>query len=454
MKVRLNFEMFAVLGVLFIMLTACKAEQQDIPARLSPDQTYHLRVMYYSENSFMTSFGQYFLQKFPNVNIHVIPVPKYKADLTLEQIVVNHVAEHQPDVLLIGDPGAYNGLIQQKMLLSLDDLIRRDLFPIDDYYPPVMEKLRHSDLGALFGLAPVFGTMALYFNHDLFQEYDLDVPQHPLDWNQLLELASRFRSSSKTLPQTEIVGLYLPDYSRFYDLISHIGALERLPMLSTDGSRMMLTTDERWTSIWRLLYEGIRSDTLRFSQALSADLVQHAMSDDLFADGHAAMAILSEGYLNRMSEKQEFRWGIVSEPAHAVYPKLTRSINLYEFYAINANTEMVDPAWELVKFIHSEEMSRIRFRDGLYQLPSRKTDLKLAHDPQLYEPFYMFEGLIPPVLESVTSTFFSELARFAEEQFKEALVQKDDIDEIISKINQYGDSLLLQAGQLDKKNDQ
>jgi len=117
--------------------------------------------------------------------------------------------------------------------VELDPLIEQDRFDTSGIYSAVIDQLRESGNGKLYGLAPEFITNAIFFNADLFRKYGVELPTDRMSWDEVLRLAQRFPSDGSE--EERVYGLQEGASSGLYDMIMDVGRTMGFKPLSSDG---------------------------------------------------------------------------------------------------------------------------------------------------------------------------------------------------------------------------
>jgi len=138
-----------------------------------PNEPIKLKVQYILEETFDQTYGNLLQRKFPNLELQIISpgLGTFTIDDHFELI-----NKEQPDVLFISLP-LYERLSDAGRLMELDSVIQQDQFDLSGIYPTVIDQLRVSGNGKLYGLTPDLFSQAIYYNADLFRKYGWSCPQ-------------------------------------------------------------------------------------------------------------------------------------------------------------------------------------------------------------------------------------------------------------------------------------
>lgn len=418
---------FSLMIFSIFLLWGCE-DQTNQEWTFDPNQNDTLRVMYYDEKFFMDTFGQFFMTKYPNINLEVISLPKVKTKEDMADTYIRFINENQPDILFLPNLELFKYFAHNDLLVALDKLIKKDNVNMDGYHSGVIDTLSVNK--SLYGLSPTFDKRVLFYNKDLFDQNNIDYPDHQMHWQDLVDLAQEFPFNEN------LVGIYIDNYRNHFDLIKEIGTLEKLPMLNDDGNRLLINNKE-WRNIFNFVINNYRSGVL--INRIADGSIRNAPND--FLEGNAAMSIAPSGFINTLLRYSKINWGVVTEPV-GKEPTKSYSINMLETFAININTEKKGPSWELLKYINSSEMAEYLSNSGRGLAPlSREKHFK-SHQNNDLSAFYILQEKLDLLVENTTKDLFEQLSELAEEELKQAIESEKSIDEILDIIQKKGRKIL------------
>src|SRR5690606_21491473 len=76
-------------------------------------------------------------------------------------------------------------------LLPLETRLHNDSFYLDDVPDFVANILRENDFNQMYGLAPAFHSMALFYNKKIFEDYGIEPPRNFMSWEEVWQLSER-----------------------------------------------------------------------------------------------------------------------------------------------------------------------------------------------------------------------------------------------------------------------
>jgi len=440
-SVRLAMSAFLVLVLVF--LAACQQDAKKNLEEFDPNEPVKLKIIHYSEDDFYQKYGDLLLQKFPNIEFEIIP---YKFTTMTLKDQLEPINTEKPDIFYLTS-ALYEELSAEGRLMELDPFIQQDQFDTGGIYSAVIDQLREGGNGKLYGLAPEFISNAIYYNADLFRKYGVELPTDRMSWDEILKLAQRFPSDGSE--EERVYGFKEGSANGLYDLVMNVGNTMGLSPVSSDGLNLVIQS-ESWRKVFESVMQAYQSGSLLVTKgSTNSELIRNDIidsSDDKFAKGQVAMRLETFIYysrtLNDNRNVHPFELGVVTIPVNPATPDTTHALNLSSIYAINSQTAHKGAAWEVVKYINSEEVAKVHSRTAHTQTPSRKEYAKAFGEFNI-EPFY---ALKTPSRRWSDQTFFLEFSSVLRPLVTNELLQvaddKKSLDEAIETIQTEGQQLL------------
>ncbi|WP_152393006.1 ABC transporter substrate-binding protein [Paenibacillus guangzhouensis] len=278
--------------------------------------------------------------KYPNITIE--PIEVRPQDLFDRDAYVKMLTEKKPDLIDV-NLEMYNYLIDRGLLYGIDSMIKKDKFDLEKLFIGVVDVLKGND-GQLYGLSQDFTTDAVYYNKDMFDKYQLPVPTDKMSWSEILQLAIRFPVDNSG--NNSLYGLSTNSPLGIFGLFYAIGETDNLQMIRKN--KLILESQE-WDNIYRNIIKTYK---------YGAIWDYNTINEDLFIKGNVAMKVDSSSYIKSLKSESEFRWGVVTYPVDPKNPDYTPRLNLNHITSINKNSGQIDNAWNFIRFINSEEVSK------------------------------------------------------------------------------------------------
>lgn len=414
------------------LLSSC-GEQKE---KLEPLQAGTIKVVYLDEESFFEDYGKYFKLQFPQIDVEVISKSKLITEFNnindYEEATRKFLNKYNPDVLLL-DEEMFKAFVEEGKLYNLETAIHQDNFDVDGFMPGLIDKIKALGKGDLYGLVPSVTLHTLYYNEDLFKEYQVEPPKNKMSWQELMELADRFTGQGSG--GRHVYGLE-ETYSDPGREVLNIGFNSGLKLFDEKAEHVLINTDG-WKSIMKLVADGVRS---------GAVILNSNGSNKQFINKEAAMTFGSPDFMLSFKRNGiQMNWGIVTMPVLSN----DESVNIYsrEIFAISADSPNKRAAWELVKFVNGAEMAKALSKTYNGTLPSRTGYLK-EYDGKSLEAFYMLkvrETAKKWGNDHVPEPFFRLFVEPLRTEMQAVIENQKTIDEAAAVLEANGEKVLMQA---------
>jgi multiple sugar transport system substrate-binding protein len=292
----------------------------------------------------------------PNVRVFYTPDP----DNLEEQMLLDMEARTAPDVLS-GCCDFFPIWAQKGHLLDLGPYVKADLdqATIDDWDPAQYQAFFTRD-GLHFGLPKYHGALALYFNKDLFDAYDVEYPDATWYHDDYLVAMKRLTHDRDKDGKIDLWGSMVD--IAWERIQVHVNGWGGHFVDPEDPSRSYMDRPEALAAM-----EWMRARM--WDDRVMATLldVQNIETRRAFVDQRIAMVEDGSWALKDILTDANFRLGVVPFPAGPV-----RRVTLAttDGFGIFAGTRYPDAAWELVKFLISKDYGRAMARAHFLQ-PAR-----------------------------------------------------------------------------------
>jgi multiple sugar transport system substrate-binding protein len=363
----------------------------------------------------------------PGIHVYYTPDPE-----NLEQVMLADMqAGTAPDVLA-GCCDFFPSWAQQGYLLDLRPFVEADLGQevIDDWDPAQYDALFTYD-GLQYALPKYHGALALFYNKDLFDEYEVDYPDSSWDHDDYLQAMKRLTIDRDGDGQIDLWGgMFDIAWERIQ---VHVNAWGGHFVNPSNPSRSWMARPEALEAMgWlrdRIWEDGVMASPLD---------VKNLETRRAFIQGMVATAEDGSWALKDILQSADFRVGVAPLPAGPV-----RRVTLAttDGFGIYAGTQSPEAAWELIKFLVSKDYGRAMSRTHLLQ-PARASlvDEWIGHVRRAYPE--QTQGLDLDVFAlghregySVTAEIFHNQTRarqFAREAWQQILgLGLDPVDRMI-----------------------
>ena len=291
----------------------------------------------------------------PNIRVFYTPDP----DNVEEQMLADMQAGTAPDVFQ-GCCTFFPIWAQKGYTLDLRPYVEADLdqATIADWDPAQYEAFFLKD-GRQYGLPKYHGALALYYNKDLFDEYEVDYPQ-AWNYDDYLAAMQRLTHDRDGDGQTDLWGSMV-DIS--WDRIQvHVNGWGGHLVDPNDPARCLMAEPEAVAAL-----EWIRARMWDDKVMPTFLDVQNVTTRDAFIAGRIAMVEDGSWALKDILTGADFRVGVAPFPAG---PVRRATLATTDGFGIYAGTKHPDAAWELIKFLVSKDYGRAMARANFLQ-PAR-----------------------------------------------------------------------------------
>jgi multiple sugar transport system substrate-binding protein len=289
----------------------------------------------------------------PDIIVFYTPDPDDLAEVMLEEMR----AGTAPDVLQ-GCCTFFPVWAQEDHLLDLRPFIERDLAEdvLDDWDRAQYQALARPD-GVQYGLPKFHGALALYYNKDLFDAQGIPYPDETWAQDQYLEAMRRLTLDSDDDGATDVWGGMI-DVS--WDRVQiHVNAWGGNIVDPEDPTSCALDEPPALAAV-----EWLRARM--WDDKVMATLldVQNLSTRDAFIEGKVATVEDGSWALKDILDKAPFRVGVAPLPAG---PAGRVTLATTDGFGIYAGTQHPEEAWQLLKFLISDEYALAMARANFLQ---------------------------------------------------------------------------------------
>ena len=309
----------------------------------------------------------------------------------------------EPDIYYM-DIFQFPAFAENEVLVPLDDHMSGSGVNRDEFVPSLIDAFTHN--GVTYGIPKDFNTLGMFYNVDLFEAANLDLPTDDWTWDDL-----RAAAEALSAPASNVYGFGVPpDAGRFPVFVFQNGG----EVMSSDFSDTLLDEPEAVEAAE--FYTSFREDQIG---ALPAD-VGEGWQGTVFGKEQFAM-VYEGGWLIPYLRDQfpGVNYGVVHPPAG---PGGEGNLIFTVAYVISQNSENPEAAWRVIEYLTNEESQTTVLESG-FALPSRLSLQEsefLANNPASATIFSgSLEGARPFMWGLVGSDVNDHMARALESMFLE-----------------------------------
>lgn len=407
-----------------------------------------IKFSIFDDQAFKTNYGNEIRSQFPDVQPTFSDGSAFdfdKKDFNYEETYERMIDEQKPDVLIIYSIQHYKELALHGKILDLTPYVMEEGL-LQNKVPAVVNALSSVGDGKIYGMAPTFNGRALYYNKDLFDQYNVPYPTNEMSWADVMKLAKRFPvGGSEDMRIYGFHELYMPMMTPSYlvNMMAHTNGLSY-----TDKNIKYLTMDTReWNNVFHLALDAYKSGIVHRAKTYKIHNNRVEQKDnqamDLFSKGKAAMALDTIGLLNGVNASS-FQYGIVTAPSDPNTPNVNDTLLPAPIFAVNAQSDHIEQAVEIVKFVNGEKIAKGAQSNGnitsdLHELEHKYGD-KLRPFYTRSEPDNRRTVYVP--VSPLSYSFFKSFGAILEQQYEAVIDGKQTVEDAQSNIQKQGQALL------------
>jgi multiple sugar transport system substrate-binding protein len=252
-------------------------------------------------------------------------------------------------IVLTWDMALYSQSQTVQASLPLDILIDQDRsFNRDDFYPGTLKAF--SDTGKVYAIPSGLDPWVMFYNKDLFDQYNVPYPKEGWTWDDFLAIASALTHSDiksfgfTTLPNS-------PD--PFFFLMQHGGKLVDDSGRPTFLDPLNIESMEWYTRLFS-------SNEVALSPKRANEIFGYSNESTWVAiyKGNVGMwtgNLSQRGGMNQTNNPWKFSWGVAPLPKDQV--AFTGAS--YEGLAISAKSQNQDASWKWITFLSKQVPYRL-----------------------------------------------------------------------------------------------
>ena len=318
-----------------------------------------------------------------------------------------------PNVVSSFESGNFGTYASAGGLVDLEPYLERDMIDEDIFTTATRSYTRHA--GRRWALPMLADAYGLYYNRQMFGAAGLSGPPRTMS-----ELTAAAKRLTKRRPDGSlaVVG-FNPLFGFYENAVSHFGHQFGARWLNEAGESC-LATDPGWARMLRWQRELIEwygyEDLVRFG----GEVGEEFSNDNAFEQGRLAMSLDGEWRIAFIAKNgSSVDYGAAPLPVDDPHPELYGSgfIN-GTIIGIPASASQRDEAWELIKYLTTNDAALVKLANGLRNIPSTYRALRspdLLRDPNLsvfMEIFAHPKSSTPPITDAGTG-YEDVLAAFA-----------------------------------------
>ncbi|PUA34929.1 hypothetical protein C8Z91_34240 [Paenibacillus elgii] len=424
-----------------LVLSSCKIADSSIGNHDSVSGK--IKILYNDELTFMQEYGGFIISEFPNIDIEIIEAKSGNLrNTTIREQFVRTINEQRPDIIISNNLDIYSMLIQEGVLFSLQQKIRKDNYDVTSMHQGILDLIRSKGDSELYGLAPFFTNQAIFYNKDIFNKYGVPHPKDNMTWPEIFSLAERVSSNNSTATD-RVYGFNFLHSSPFINTMYTVAPAYNLRVINPDTKELNIGS-KRWKEIFTEVIGAYKKNVIpntiiNTNNKITKEELQAA---DFFLRGKSAMTLDSLNLITRMNSsdnKSNLDWAVVTAP---VGPENLEQAAYYfpsSIFSIFQNSSNKDLSWEIIKYLNSRKFAKINSKLNSSQLTTRllddKDNIRFGKD---ISSFYKLTPILSDYssLYDISTDFVKVLNQAGQEEFDKVLNEGKLLDVAIQNIIQ------------------
>ncbi|CAG7596524.1 hypothetical protein PAESOLCIP111_00086 [Paenibacillus solanacearum] len=319
----------------------------------TPKTDKPVELVFYSSNgdpaeSFNYRFGDALRKKFPNYTFKYIQSTKGS---TLPELIT---AGTKFDIFFISTGNYEQMMLENNLQIDMDPLAKKHNVDLSRLEPTVVESIRQSSGGKLYGIPVHTNNMVLYYNKAIFDKFGVAYPKDGMTWDETLTLSKKL-----TIVDNGV------QYMGFSTSPNHILRMNQLSIPNVDlaANAPAINKDDRWKAFFQTVFQEPYQD-LGYQKRI-AEMKKVADFNVFMKDQTLAMyAYLSSLVYVLPEDLKKMNWDMVTLPTFKEKPGI--GSQSYPFYfGITRLSQNQDEAMEVLKYMISDEFQTELSKKGI-----------------------------------------------------------------------------------------
>lgn len=371
-----------------------------------------LKVMYYDENAFFQDYGMLYSALYPEIEIQVVSTNQIYNQMNEEEetdynkAMAAFIEKEQPDVLML-EQTQLETMGAEGKLYDIESYVMDGKYDVAGLIPGAIDTMKEYGGGNLYAIPTSFYTQVLFYNKDVFDEYNVPYPTDQMTWTEVINLANMFPKDGD--PLERVFGLKMGWGKDLNEMVSLIANTEGLKQFDENSLQMTIDTPA-WVSVVEQAESVLKSDVLFYDEMLwnneeggvvYFEQKEGSYNNDPFFNGRLAMRVEGNYYINQIEDAKRWsqnpeeiveNWDMVTAPVSAQNPDVSSSISYNSLFAINATSTNVEEAWKFIAYVTGDEHARVKSKVSYGNLSLRTKYLELGTDRN-YAALYKLKPL-------------------------------------------------------------
>lgn len=438
-----------------------------------------IKVMYHHEDSFYREYGMLFSALYPEIDVQIVSTQSIynnagnEEEFDYQKAMEEFIETEQPDILMLGMDD-FEKKAQEGLLYDLQSSIAKDKYDTEGIVPGLIDYMKELGGGQLYGLPGSFYSQVLFYNRDLFDQYNIPHPTDQMTWSEVIQLARQFPTDGDK--EDRVYGLKLGYSNDLSQITSTLAQSEGLSYVNATEKQMTINTTG-WKNAVQTALDAINSGSLYFEnehqdQMMTSYTYEDYLMRNPFLSGRLAMTVEGNHIMSEIKQAKDYikedgllieNWDMVTMPVSSQNPDSSTSTWYNNIFAISEQSPNKDAAWKFLSYITSDEyarvMSKTSFNNGF---PIRTSYIK-DEEGRNFEAFYKLKpsrnmNSMYKDYDKLPPQFNMEFHGILMQEMQAIKDGNKTIDEALETVHTKGEELLLaeplSAEELEKKREE
>ncbi|MFE5323257.1 ABC transporter substrate-binding protein [Paenibacillus sp. NPDC056579] len=342
-----------------------------------------------SEENFNERFGNAIRKKFPSYTIKYIQRVPNSTDL--QQLLTSGA---QIDIQWDSIASFTSSVLDSGTAFDMMDLIKQHNVDLNRFESSMIDSLKKTSGGGLYGLPLYNDRMALYYNKDLFDKFGVPYPKDGMTWDEIIELSNQVTREESGVIYTGLS----PSLNQVF-----VSNQFSLPLVDSSTNKATINNDT-WkkvidTMLIRPTQNNIYKKKIEQSKGKIPDSNTFVKEKTLAM--YTASPLLPVVFAQDMAS---MNWDVVTFPTFKELP----GVGAQAYPGVISVTKMSknkDAAMEVIKFLTSDEYQLEASKNGIMTVLKDETIQKTLGQNSAYKDknFSAFFSKFPAMAEKTVS---------------------------------------------------
>lgn len=345
--------------LLFVLLLAgCSKSSDEIDEPVQNDNSavpVNLEFLVYANQGMMKNYEtvlKLFNESHSDIQVEINNV--YGQDWTdFEQAFRSYILSGKsPDIVDVSVIYR-DAMIDEGLFMDLMPYARKSGLDFDSFFENQFSGLFRDD--SLYGIPSGAMLMGVFINKDLFRKAGVEIPgldwRNTWTWNDFAETAGKFNSLSTS--DNPVYGMTMSFTIGWLIPFIWGGGGDFLAIELDDCDSVQARVAESVGFIYDIMFDRKSSPSLM--ELISLQPYQY------FLDGHLAMTVDGNWWMEGFRDSAGFEWGVVPLP---MGEKITTGMYV-DCWAVPTTSEQGEAAFEVLKFFLEEEQQKSGIMKGI-----------------------------------------------------------------------------------------